>query len=106
MAVLSTADRTKVWRGVMRHWSNTGEVVEAIKTEIYNVSNDTGAIADLDSWLDTHGSTTAPDTVGANGALNSSYRNKFTASQKATLVAVLAAMRVSTSFAARLLDLS
>lgn len=98
MAALSVSDRSKIWRGLMRYWSNlpsgdTDKGVSASKFELYNPTNDTGCIADIDNWIDTHSGNTSSDTVGANGAINSSYRSKFTVGQKGLIVMAVAAMR-------------
>ena len=87
MAALSGSDRTKIWKGLMRYWSklpqgDADKVVGASKYELYNPTNDTGCIADLDNWFDTHVANTTSDSVGANGAINASYRAKFTSNQK------------------------
>lgn len=94
MAALSTQDRTRIWRGVMRYWSRERETTGAFtKFDLYNPSANTGAIADLDNWLDTHGGNTTPDNVGANGALSSTMRAELTTLQKGLLVAVIALAR-------------
>lgn len=97
MAALNVSDRTRIWRGLMRYWSalppsDADKSVSATKFELYNPSNDTGCIADIDNWVDTHGGTTA-DTVGANGAINVSYRSKFTTGQKAIILVAVVCMR-------------
>lgn len=98
MAALSVENRTRIWRGLMRYWSTlpVGDADKSAafsKFELYDANANTGLIADLDNWLDTHAGTTAPDTVGANGAINSSYRTKFTTGQKGLTVAVIALLR-------------
>ena len=75
MAALSIQDRTRVWRGLMRYWSqlpasDPDKQVAATKYELYNPPADTGMIADLDTWLDAHNGNISADTVGANGAIN------------------------------------
>lgn len=98
MAALSVADRTKVWKGLMRYWSalpsgDSDKGVSASKFELYNPGNDTGCIADVDNWFDTHTGNTSSDTVGMNGAINASYRSKFTVGQKGLIALAIAAMR-------------
>lgn len=69
MADLSVADRTRIWRGLMRRWSNDRVPCGFTKTALYNPANNTGAIASVDTWVDTHQGNTTPDSVGMNGAL-------------------------------------
>lgn len=98
MTALSVSDRKKIWVGLMRYWSklpsgDADKSVSASKFELYNPGTDTGCIADMDNWLDTHSGNTSADTVGANGAINASYRSKFTVGQKGLIVMAVAAMR-------------
>lgn len=98
MAALSTSDRTKIWKALMRYWSRlpTGDsdrTVSASKYELYDPNANTGMIADLDNWLDTHSGNTTVDNIGINGAINTSYRSKFTTGQKGVTVAAIALAR-------------
>ena len=93
MALLSVTDRTRVWRGLMRRWSNGGESCAFLKSHLYDPTLDTGAVVDVDAWVDGRQGLTAPDTVGFNGGLNVAYRALFTATQKTDLLLAVAAMR-------------
>ena len=92
MALLSTADRTRVWRGLMRRWSNDRTSCNFLKAQLYS-STDTGLIADTDAWIETHSGNTSLDTVGFNGALNVAYRALPTVDQKTDIFLATAAMR-------------
>lgn len=96
---LTVAERTQVWRGVMRWLSANRDPCAALKTEIYNPAANTGLVADLDDWIETHQGLTSPDTVGINGGINASYRNTFTAQQKTLVFCGIAAMRQGAAFA-------
>jgi hypothetical protein len=93
MAVLSIADRTRIWRGLMRRWSNERVPCGFTKFDLYNPSSDTGAIANVDAWVDTHQGNTTPDNVGMNGALVSTMRTALSAEQKTDILIAVAAMR-------------
>lgn len=92
MAVLSIADRTRIWRGLMRRWSRDGVVCSFLKSDLYNPANNTGAIADVDNWRDSHAGNVAPDTVGFNGALAVAMRSALSATQKTDILIADAAM--------------
>lgn len=89
MAALSTGVRTQIWRGVMRYWSAGREACAFTKFDLYNPTANTGAIADLDNWADTHSANTTPDTVGINGALSVGMRSAMTTTQKGFLMACI-----------------
>lgn len=93
MAVLSVADRTRIWRGLMRRWSNDGQACAFVKNDLYNPGNNTGAIAAIDDWVEGHQGNTAADTVGNNGALSVPMRAALAAEQKTDLLIAVAAMR-------------
>lgn len=93
MATLSVADRTRVWRGLMRRWSADRTPCAATKGQLYNPTANTGAVADVDAWIDGRTGNTAPDTVGFNGALAVAIRTALTADQKTDLLIAVAAMR-------------
>lgn len=93
MAALSTTDRTRVWRGLMRHWSmlpagDPDKPVSASKFELYDPNANTGMLADMDNWADSASGAAAPST-GLNSAINASYRNKFTIGQKGLAFAAI-----------------
>ncbi len=86
MAVLSTADRQRIWRGLMRYWSREGDSIAESKAELQTLVNET------DGWID--------DNQGSyNGALTA---NSLTAAQKTLLFCAVALMRVDPGVAALL----
>ena len=93
MALLAVADRTRVWRGLMRRWSNDRTSCAFNKNDLYNPATDTGAIADTDGWIDTHGGNTTADNIGFNGALTVAMRAAMTINQKTDMFLATAAMR-------------
>ena len=93
MALLSVSDRTRVWKGLMRRWSNDLTSCAFTKLDLYNPTLNTGAIADTDSWIDTHGGNTTPDNVGFNGSLTVAMRAAMTVNQKTDMFLATAAMR-------------
>ena len=93
MALLSIADRTRVWRGLMRRWSADLTTCAFSKLDLYNPTANTGAIADTDGWQDTHSGNTSADTVGYNGSLTVAMRTALTANQKTDVFLAVAAMR-------------
>lgn len=88
MAELSTADRQRIWRGLMRYWSNLWEMVDASKAELQTTVNET------DTWID-------DNQASYNSGLT--YAANFTTAQKTLIFCCVAAMRVSLVFARRLL---
>lgn len=103
MAVLGTAIRSKVWRGLMRYWSINAEPTGFLKSDLYDPATNSGAIADADSWLDAHAGNTG-DIVGYNGALQIGFRTSATAVQKALILATISAARVDPEAVRRLLS--
>lgn len=93
MAALSIADRSRIWRGLMRRWSQDLTGCTFSKSDLYNPSNNTGVVADVDAWVDTHSGNIAPDTVGMNGSLTIAMRAALSAEQKTDLLIAVAAMR-------------
>lgn len=98
MAELSTNARAQVWRGIMRYISSQRLPCEVTKFQLYNPANNTGAIADVDAWIDSRVGLTAPDTVGFNGAINASYRAGISADIKALIFIAVAAARRGPEF--------
>lgn len=81
MAVLSTADRQRIWRGLMRYWSATQTTLGALtKADLQTAVNDT------DTWIDTNAS-------AYNLAISQPARGALTAQQKTLLFCVVALMR-------------
>ncbi len=93
MAALSTQDRTRVYRALMRRWSQDRVTCTFMKAQLYDAAANTGAIADCDNWIDTHAANTTPDNVGFNGALAAPMRSALTIDQKTDLFLIVAAMR-------------
>jgi hypothetical protein len=93
MANMSVADRARVWRGLMRRWSRDGVSCAFLKDALYSPQADTGAVADIDTWVDTHSANTAADTVGVNGALSVAMRSALSVEQKSDLLIAVVAMR-------------
>lgn len=88
MAELSTADRQRVWRGLMRYWSGVREALSLTKAELQTTINET------DTWID--------DNQAAYKT-SLTYNGLFTAAQLTLIFCVVAAMRVSAAFARRLI---
>jgi hypothetical protein len=89
MAVLSTADRARIWRALQRYWSNLREAVDLSKAELL------AAVDATDGWID--------DNQGAyNTALPSAAQSGLTAAQKTLLFCAVALLRVDPGVAALL----
>lgn len=93
MAALTVQQRSQIWRGAMRYWSAQREATSFSKYDLYNPGENTGAIANLDDWFDTHSGNTTQDNVGVNGSLSVAMRSALTLEQKGLLVMAVAAMR-------------
>jgi len=86
MAELSTADRLRIWRGLMRYWSRLGEGVDVTKDELQTL------VVETDEWID--------DNQGSYvSALTS---NNLTGAQKTLLFCAVALCRVDPGLAALL----
>ena len=91
MATLSDTDRQRIWRGLMRHWSNLREVVSGIsKAELR------AAVDATDNWIE-------GNQVSYNASLPNPFKTQATQVQKTLLFCCVAAMRVSPAFARMLL---
>lgn len=87
MTTLSTADRQRIWRGVMRYWSREHEELAVVnKTELQ------AAVDATDDWIDAN-------QASFNAALPEPFASNATAAQKTFLFVVVAAMRVSPALA-------
>jgi len=86
MAELTTADRLRIWRGLMRYWSNLREVVALSKDDLL------AAVVATDSWID-------DNAAAYNAALPVVARNNLTAIQKTLIFCAVAMMRVSPGLA-------
>ena len=89
MATLSTEDRARIWRGLMRYWSNTRTACAVSKDELL------AAVEATDAWIDNN-------QASFNTALPEAARNGLTTVQKTLLFCCVAAMRVSPAVAALL----
>lgn len=101
MANLSVADRTRVWRAVMRKVSREPGVYDwgtLSKDDLYDPSLDSGAVADADAWIDTHQGTTTPDNVGYVGALDTTFAAQTDSGVKALVFLAVVCMRQGTDF--------
>ena len=89
MAELTTVDRQRVWRGLMRYWPNLREALGAFsKSELYD------AVVATDAWIEAAQSS-------YNTALPEPFGTEATLTQKTLLFCCVAAMRVSPAFARR-----
>ena len=83
MATLTTEDRRRIWRGLMRYWSNLREALGALsKNDIQEAVNAT------DAWID-------DNQASFNTALPQAARDELTQSQKTLLFCAVALARVS-----------
>lgn len=89
MAQLPEDDRLKIWRGLMRYWSSTGEPTPFVKADLK------AAVDALDTWLDDNAAT-------VNSALPQPFRGAATQEQKAVLLSALVAMRYTEEWLTRL----
>ena len=97
MAVLTNAERTQVWRGIMRYWSRQNNVLPNVdKVQLRT------AIDETDVWIDTHGGNVSLDTIGYNGAISDPFKTNASLQQKTELFCGVAARRVSKAFAQQL----
>lgn len=82
MPELSDTDRMRIWRGLMRWWSNLRESLALTKPELR------AAIDATDTWID-------DNQAGYNAALPSAARTNLTLAQKTLLFCAVALARVS-----------
>lgn len=82
MAQLSDADRARIWRGLMRHWSSLWEWQHSPSIDLRDAVNVT------DMWID-------DNQASYNSALPTAARNALTAEQKTLLFCSVALARVS-----------
>ena len=83
MAVLSTEDRERIWRGLMRYWSNLRETMAESKSSLQVL------VAETDAWID-------DNQASYNSALST---NNLTTVQKTLLFCTVALMRVDPGIA-------
>lgn len=90
MAYLSTEDRQRIWRGLMRYWSNIREILGAFsKNDLLD------AVVATDEWID-------DNQTGFNTALPEPFKTEATQVQKTLLFCAVALMRVDPGVAALL----
>lgn len=81
MAILSAADRTRIWRGLMRYWSGTREPIAVItKADLQ------AAVDATDGWIDTN-------AAAYNLALPLAARTNLSATQKTLLFCAVSLAR-------------
>lgn len=81
MAILPDGDRLRVYRGLMRYWSNLQETVAGInKTDLK------AAVDAVDGWVDAN-------AASFNTALPVTFRNNASAAQKSLLLVAVVLMR-------------
>jgi hypothetical protein len=92
MATLPTEDRTKVFAGLLRYWSNSREPVSLTKAEFQ------AAVDATDDWIEAN-------QASFNAALPTAARTNLTLTQKTLLFCAVAMARVSMDFARRIFQL-
>lgn len=81
MAALSTDDRKRIWRGLMRKWSADRTTIGAVnKTELQ------AAVDAIDDWID-------QNAAAVNAAIPLPARSQLTNAQKSLLFCSTATMR-------------
>jgi hypothetical protein len=81
MAELTTAMRQKIWRGLMRWWSNLWELTDLSKSDLQAAINAT------DTWIENN-------QGGFNSALPSAAQSGLTTAQKTLMFCAVALARV------------
>lgn len=79
MAELSAEDRQRVWRGLMRYWSNARSIIGADKTELQTTANET------DTWINDN---------QASYVSSLTYGGQFNATQLTLIFCAVALARV------------
>jgi len=80
MATLSIEDRQRIWRALMRYWSNQRDTVGGSKAELLTTINET------DAWI---------DIAQSNYAGSLTYRANYSAVQLTLIFCAVAVMRVA-----------
>lgn len=88
MAILPGEDRARIWRGLMRYWSNLCEGIGVSKSELQTTVDET------DTWIDDNQS-------GYVAALT--HGGSFTAVQLTLIFCCVALMRVGVDLLRRVL---
>lgn len=81
MAVLSNTDRQRIWRGIMRYWSNEREIISGITKDDLQA-----AINAADDWLNSN-------AASFNNSLPATFKNNATVGQKGFLLACVTLAR-------------
>lgn len=89
MAILPEENRLKIWRGLMRYWSSTGEEAPFTKANLKD------AIDAIDLFMDNNALT-------INNAFPQPFRSNATVEQKAVLLSGVVAMRYTEEWLRRL----
>ena len=97
MAALSVETRTRLWVGLMRWWSVHDHAViqpfsRIAKNDIYSPVENTGLVAQVDNWIDTHAGNICT-TVGCNGAILEPCKSGLTTDTKGFVLAVIVLAR-------------
>lgn len=82
MALLPDSDRLKIWRALMREWSNLRESCNFLKQHLSDAVNAT------DQWIE-------DNQASYNNALPAQFRNNATVAQKTLLFCYVAMKRAS-----------
>lgn len=87
MAELSAEDRARIWRGLMRYWSNIREIIGSLSKDDL-----LAAVAATDTWIDAN-------AASYNAAIPQPARAELTAEQKTLMFCCVALMRVDPGLA-------
>ena len=90
MAYLSTEDRQRVWRALMRYWSSVREILGA-----FDKADLQAAVNATDVWIE-------DSQTSYNAALPEPFKTEATTLQKTLLFCAVALMRVDPGVAALL----
>jgi len=107
MAALPVETRTLLWQKLMQWWSRHEHAVEQpfagiTKADVYNPIANTGLIAQVDDWMDSHQGNTC-DTTGANGAIQEPCKSGLTTSTKGFVLACIVLARYNPEMAKQIL---
>ena len=83
MAQLSGADHARIWRGLMRYWSNLREALGALSKHDLR-----DAVDATDAWVDNN-------QASFNNALPEPARSEMTSVQKSLMLCAVVLARVS-----------
>lgn len=91
MATLSEQDRQRIWRGLMRYWSNLRVPISSLnKNELRN------AVDATDNWIESN-------QGSFNNALPEPAKSNLSQAQKTLLFCVVALARISIPFLRKVL---